>query len=46
MHFDTFTTLIAICTVVAVLGLQLLFFCTRDRQSPWLAWFGCTFLRC
>jgi hypothetical protein len=44
MHFDTFTTLIAICTVVAVLGLQLLFFWTRDRQSPWLAWFGCTFL--
>ena len=44
MHFDTFTTLIAISTVVSVLGLQFLFFWTRDRQSPWLAWFGCTFL--
>ena len=44
MHLDTFTTLIGLSTVVSVLGLQLLFFWTRDRQSPWLAWFGCTFL--
>jgi diguanylate cyclase (GGDEF)-like protein len=44
MHLDTFTTLIGLSTVVSVLGLQLLFFWSRDRQSPWLAWFGCTFL--
>src|SRR3954449_6234042 len=44
MHIDTFTTLIGIVTVVSVLGLQFLFFWSRDLRSPWLAWFGCTFL--
>ena len=44
MQFDTNTTLISITTLLAVVGLQFLVFWSRDRLSPWLGWFGCTFL--
>jgi diguanylate cyclase (GGDEF)-like protein len=44
MQFDTNTTLITITILLAVVGLQFLVFWTRDRRSPWLGWFGCTFL--
>jgi diguanylate cyclase (GGDEF)-like protein len=44
MQFDPNATLIAICTIVAFLGLQSLFFWLRDRQAPWLVWFGAAFL--
>jgi diguanylate cyclase (GGDEF)-like protein len=45
MQFDTSTTLLAICCIIAVLGVQSLFFWTREaRQAPWLAWFGGAFL--
>jgi diguanylate cyclase (GGDEF)-like protein len=44
MQFDTTTTLIAICAIIAVLGLQILVFWSRDQRSTWLGWFGFTFL--
>jgi len=44
MHFDTATTLISICTIVGLLGLQTLFFWARDFKSRWLGWFGFAFL--
>ena len=44
MQFDTTTILFAICTIMAVLGLQILFFWSRDRRSPWLGWYAATFL--
>jgi len=44
MQFDPNATLIAICAIVAFLGLQSLFFWIRDRQAPWLAWFGAALL--
>ncbi|MEO8882743.1 MAG: GGDEF domain-containing protein [Devosia sp.] len=44
MQFDPNATLIAICAIVAFLGLQSLFFWIRDRQAPWLAWFGLALL--
>src|ERR1700709_2431113 len=44
MQFDTKPTLLAISAIIAVIALQLLVFWLRDRQSPWFAWFGCSFL--
>ena len=44
MQFDAPTTLIAIGTIVAVFGLQLLFFWVRDRRAPWLAWYSAAFI--
>ena len=45
MQFDTSTTLISICTIIAVLGLQYLFFWARDRRrSPWLGWFAASYI--
>ncbi|MDR3474597.1 MAG: GGDEF domain-containing protein [Devosia sp.] len=45
MHFDTPTTLIALCTLIAVLGIQSAFFWVRDRRkSPWLAWFASAYI--
>lgn len=44
MHFDSATALLAICTLVVVLGLQFLLFWSRDRRAIWLVWFGFTFL--
>ena len=40
MQFDPNATLTAICTLIAVLGCQFLFFWLRDRRSPWLAWYA------
>lgn len=44
MQFDPDSTLTAICTVIAVLGLQVLFFWVRDRRAPWLAWYAAAFI--
>ena len=44
MQFEPATTTMAICTIIAVLGLQLLFFWVRDRRSPWLAWYAAAFI--
>src|SRR6201999_1801200 len=45
MLFDTSTTLIAVSCIVAVLGVQSLFFWARERHdAPWLGWFGGAFL--
>jgi diguanylate cyclase (GGDEF)-like protein len=44
MRFDTNTTLIAICTIIAVLGLQVLFFWLRDRRASWLGWYAAAFI--
>lgn len=44
MYFDKNTTLVAICTLIAVIGVQCLVYWARDRRSPWFAWFGCTYL--
>ena len=44
MQFDTNTTLLATSAIVAVIGLQLLVFWLRDRQSPWFAWCGSSLL--
>ena len=45
MHFDTSTTLISICTIIAVLGVQYSFFWARDRRrSPWLGWFAAGYI--
>jgi len=44
MHFDPNATLTAICTIIAVLGCQFLFFWLRDRRSPWLAWYAASCL--
>jgi len=45
MHFDTSTTLISICTIIAVLGLQYAFFWLRDRnRSAWLGWFASAYI--
>ncbi len=44
MRVDVFTTLVAISAIVLVLGLQVVFFWSRDRQSIWLAWCGSAFL--
>jgi diguanylate cyclase (GGDEF)-like protein len=44
MQFDPESTLTAICTITAVLGLQLFFFWIRDRRAPWLAWYAAAFI--
>jgi diguanylate cyclase (GGDEF)-like protein len=44
MQFDTNTTLLATSAIIAAIGLQLLVFWLRDRQSPWFAWFSCSYL--
>jgi diguanylate cyclase (GGDEF)-like protein len=44
MQFDLNTTLIAISVIISVLGLQMLVYWSRDRQSSWVGWVGGTFL--
>lgn len=44
MQFDLNTTLIAISVIISILGLQLLVYWSRDRESHWIGWIGATFL--
>ena len=44
MQFQANTTLVAISAILGVLGVQMLVHWWRDRESPWLAWFGGTLL--
>jgi diguanylate cyclase (GGDEF)-like protein len=45
MQFDSTTTLIAVSAILAVLGVQSLFFWNRERrEAPWLGWFGSALL--
>jgi diguanylate cyclase (GGDEF)-like protein len=44
LQFQASTTLVAISTILCVLGVQMLIHWWRDRDSPWLAWFGGTLL--
>lgn len=38
MHIDIMTAMLALITLLALLGCQLVFFWTQDRRSRWLAW--------
>jgi diguanylate cyclase (GGDEF)-like protein len=44
MHFETKATLVAICSIVMLLGLQLLVFWLRDRRALGLGWLSLAFL--
>jgi diguanylate cyclase (GGDEF)-like protein len=45
MHFDTPTTVIALSTLIGVLGIQSLFFWARERQrSPWMGLFAMAYI--
>jgi diguanylate cyclase (GGDEF)-like protein len=44
LQFQASTTLVAISAIIGVLGVQMLIHWWRDRDSPWLAWFGGTLL--
>lgn len=44
MQFDIFTLMTTSSVVVAVLGLTVLLFWSRDRKAGWLAWWGAAFV--
>ena len=44
MHLDAFTILVAGCTTLILQGALLVFSWLRDRQSPWLLWWGVPFI--
>lgn len=44
MRFDVFTILASACALVMVMGLQVLFFWSRDRGARWLGWCAAAFL--
>jgi diguanylate cyclase (GGDEF)-like protein len=44
VQIDVFTVLTAVCAVIVLLGLQLLFFWFQDQRAKWLGWWAGLFL--
>jgi len=44
VQIDVFTVLTAVCAVIVLLGMQLLFFWFQDHRAKWLGWWAGLFL--